>query len=486
MLKKLFIILIINVLYFSTSVYSQTESLIVEKDTNSLIIDTLQTEKQKKKFTLFKKKDQKDIVKKGISFGPLPVIAFDQDRGFQYGGLLNLYDYGDGSTYPVPRQQWYIEVSAYTKGSQQVFLTYDTKHLIPNVRMSIAATFNHDMAMDFYGFNGYQAVYPADSIKFWSKQKDKTGMPDKYKNAFFRLERYIVTAKADFVGNIWKNKFFWEASYYFSWNKYQSINFDKINKGKKEAEQFHSQTLFEKYQDWGIIPENEIGGGFTSALKAGLMFDTRDFEAAPSKGIWAEGHVLIAPKFMGTTHPYYRYSLTFRHYIPCVKDKLVLAYRLHYRGTIGNYMPYYILPVFSTVGREYDRDGMGGYRTVRGIVRTRVQALDDAFFNVELRWKFVSFKLWKQNIYLGLNAFCDGAISVRYYDVSYRGNGGTAMEDEYKQYISTAKDGLHAAAGGGFRIAINQNFIIAVDYAYPFNKQDGLKGSLYVNTGYLF
>jgi hypothetical protein len=92
---------------------------------------------------------KKDIVKKGISFGPLPVVAFDQDKGFQYGGLLNLYDYGDGSHYPHPRQQWYIEVSAFTKGTQQYFLTYDTKHLIPGVRMSLAGTVMFDKAMDF-------------------------------------------------------------------------------------------------------------------------------------------------------------------------------------------------------------------------------------------------------------------------------------------------------------------------------------------------
>ena len=54
---------------------------------------------------------KQDIIKKGISFGPLPIIAFDQDKGLQYGGLLNIFDFGDGSNYPHPRQQWYIESS---------------------------------------------------------------------------------------------------------------------------------------------------------------------------------------------------------------------------------------------------------------------------------------------------------------------------------------------------------------------------------------
>ena len=46
----------------------------------------------------------KEIVKTGINLGPLPAVAFDADKGFQMGGLLNIYDFGDGSTYPNPRQ----------------------------------------------------------------------------------------------------------------------------------------------------------------------------------------------------------------------------------------------------------------------------------------------------------------------------------------------------------------------------------------------
>lgn len=116
--------------------------------------DSISSADKKEKKSLFGK-GGKDIVKKGISFGPLPVVAYDADRGFQYGALLNIYDFGDGSHYPHPRQQWYIEASAYTKGTQQYFLSYDTKHLIPSVRMSVAATCIYDKAMDFYGYNGY-------------------------------------------------------------------------------------------------------------------------------------------------------------------------------------------------------------------------------------------------------------------------------------------------------------------------------------------
>jgi len=430
----------------------------------------------------------KDIVKKGISFGPLPVLAFDQDKGFQFGGLLNLFDYGDGSYYPHPRQQWYIEVSAYTKGTQQYFLTYDTKHLIPNIRMSLAATCVYDKAMDFYGFNGYQARYDYENVNEWKKKKDKTGIQPEYMTAFYRLQRTAVTAKADFVGKIIEKKLFWQASYYFSWIKYSTIDRAKINKGRDSVEMFYGETLFDKYINWGIIPKEEKTGGYTSAVRLGLLYDTRNFEAAPQNGIWAEANVTLAPKFLGTTHQYFKYALTFRHYVPVVKNRLVFAYRLHYNGTFGDYIPFYIMPVVSTIGKEYDRDGIGGYRTVRGILRDRVQGVDVAYCNLEWRWKFVQFKLAKQNVYLGLNAFFDGAITTRNYDLSYDKNldiNDPILSDYLKYIDNEKKDGFHTAAGGGLRIAINQNFIIAVDYAVPLNKQDG-KGSLYINTGFLF
>ena len=59
-----------------------------------------------------------EITKTGYNFGPLPVVAFDADKGFQYGALLNIFNFGDGSYYPNYKEKWYIEASFYTKGTQ--------------------------------------------------------------------------------------------------------------------------------------------------------------------------------------------------------------------------------------------------------------------------------------------------------------------------------------------------------------------------------
>lgn len=61
-----------------------------------------ETEETKKKKKNVQYNENGEIIKTGINLGPCPVVAFDADRGFQYGALLNLYNFGDGSTYPNP------------------------------------------------------------------------------------------------------------------------------------------------------------------------------------------------------------------------------------------------------------------------------------------------------------------------------------------------------------------------------------------------
>ena len=435
---------------------------------------------------------KKEIVKTGINLGPLPAVAFDADKGFQMGGLLNIYDFGDGSTYPNPRQQWYMEASFFTKGSQLYVLSYDSKVLIPGMRFSTSFTMTNDKAMDFYGFNGYMSYYDHEMVELGETSDDMY-----LYSPMYRVDRTAALFKADLIGNIWDNKLFWEAGYHLNYFKQGAINREKINKNKAENKMFPDDvpTLYEQYRTWGLISDDVAGGGLGSSIRLGLLYDTRDKEGAPSRGTWAEAHITMAPKWLGSTTPYYKYSATLRQYFPIIpNDKLTFAYRLNYEGTFGNYAPYYVLPYITVVGTNYDRDGMGGYRTVRGLMRNRVQGLDMATYNVELRWRFVNFTLWKQNIAFGLNVFSDGTMVTRNYDMSFKGE--EEYREAYNAYMKDApeSDRPHITVGGGLRFIMNQNFIVAFEYGMPVSKfskdpivkkQDG-NGAFYINTGYLF
>ena len=465
-----------------------------ETDAGENEVKTKKEKKEKKNVTY---NENGEIIKTGLNFGPLPVVAFDADRGFQYGALLNIYNFGDGSTYPNPKSWWYIEASAYTGGTWNLYLNYDNREIFENTRLSVCTNYSNESALDFYGFNGYQSIYTYALDDFFKNNPDEFTFDDSKKGqkaeskfdngngkapkGFYRYSRQSFRAKADLTGEIARN-FFWEAGYTFYWLNHKEFT----PKGYSVTD----GSLYQLYKDWGIL--NDTGENqFVSAIKAGLMYDSRNVQNNPTQGIWAEAHTIIAPKWLGSSMDSYKISATFRHYVPIVKDKLTFAYRLAYQGFLGKNTPWYLMPFYSNMGYTRDFDAIGGYRTVRGLMLDRVQGLHTGFYNIELRYKFVDFQLWNQNIAFAFSAFTDGAHVFKGFDLTNRNEDALAISapeknELYKKYIDTSrKDGLHASAGGGLRFIMNQNFIVAFEYARCFNKQDG-KGAFYINTGFLF
>ena len=443
------------------------------------------TKKEKKNVTY---NEKGEIIKTGINFGPLPVVAFDADRGFQYGALLNLYNFGNGDTYPNPKSQWYFEASAFTKGSYKFIVNYDNKTLIPGVRMTICTGYYGDKALDFYGLNGYQSIYDMDALAFsfddnkkGQKLQNKFDTKGKAPKGFYRHGRQQVKAKANFTGEILKN-FYWQAAYSFIWTKTNTFTPSDYTTGYLENGNVVGTTLYDLYRDWGIISEDQAYGGITSSVRLGLMYDSRNVENNPTKGIWAEAHISASPKWLGTTHENYKVSATMRQYLPIVQDKLTFAYRIAYEGYLGD-APWYSLSLYDSMETKADYDGFGGYRTVRGLMLNRVQGLHTGFYNLELRWKFIDFKLFNQNIAFALSAFNDGVHVFKGYDLT---NKTGVKQELYKTFIDTSKkDGYHGSAGAGLRFIMNQNFIVALEGAQCFNKQDG-GFAFYINTGFLF
>jgi hypothetical protein len=193
--------------------------------------------------------------------------------------------------------------------------------------------------------------------------------------------------------------------------------------------------------------------------------------------------LLSAPTFLGNNpYAFVKLAITHRQYISLVKKRLVAAYQVSYQGTIGGTTPYYIMPyIYSSYSLTTKPDGLGGARTIRGILRNRITGDGVAFGNVELRWKFFKSVVLKQNLYLGLTAFLDGGMVVQDHKIYTN----VIPDDQKSFYFNESADRLHLATGLGLRIAINDNFIISVDYGMALNKQDGNNG-LYIGIGNIF
>jgi len=420
--------------------------------------------------------DTQEQVKTGWNFAGLPVVGFDADMGFQYGLLGNAFYYGDGSTYPEYRHSIYAEVSRFTKGSGVNQIFYDSKYLLPwNLRITADLSYLTEKAVNFYGFNGYQAAYHPE---FEDDNSD-----DYISRVYYRHERKLLRVLLDFQKPIIGNSFRALLGFNYFHIKTASVDIDNLNKGKSEDKLLpDTALLFDDYVNFGLIGADEKNGGDVFYLKFGLIYDTRDNEPAPNRGIWSEALIITAPGFLGNQHySFTKLALTHRQYVTLIKELLVFAYRLGYQTTLGGTAPFYIQPyLYSSFSRSTKPEGLGGARTLRGILRNRIVGDGIVHGSTEFRLKFAKATLFKQNFYFAIYGFADGGMVVR----DHRADQQLIPYDkvEHDHYWDQENDSFHLSYGLGLRIAMNQNFIVVFDYGFAADRRDGTSG-LYIGVG---
>ena len=427
---------------------------------------------------------KEDKIKTGWNFGALPVISYDSDLGLQLGALTNLYHYGDGSRYPAYNHSLYLEASWFLKGSGIFRFYYDSDRLIKGIRTSLDVSYFPDQTFKFFGFNGYEAVY--------NQNWEDDAKTESYKTrVFYRLKRKFFRVKMDFQGKIIEDKLLWLAGAdYYNINT-SPVNIDHLNSGKTDDLLPDTSGLYQNYVDWNIIPESEKDGGMFGVVKIGLVFDTRDNEPNPQRGIWTEIILASAPKvFSNMEQGFMKLAITHRQYFTLVKGKLTFAYRLGGQFNIAGHTPWYAQGImyYSKMAGAYN-EGLGGAKTLRGIQRNRVVGNGIAFGNFEFRWKFWKFYWFKQNFYMALSGFFDTGRVIQFMDVEdiVKQENIVYPEGETQEdyFDFEGSDGFHNSAGAGLHIAMNQNFILAIDYGRALNEQDG-KSGFYVGLNFLF
>jgi outer membrane protein assembly factor BamA len=425
-------------------------------------------------------------VKTGWKFGgALPAVTVSSDLGFQYGALVEFFNYGDGSKYPDFLDHTYTEISRYTKGSATYRMMFESKHIIPGIYWVSDLSYLPDRANQFYGYNGYESVFNNNWMKDELDGQYRTRM-------FYRMQRNQFRFKNDFEGKLSGEHFKWNAGFAFQNFKVSSVDIDKLNKGKS-TDLLPSVTgepgLFERYQKLGLITPNEADGGWVNTVKAGISWDSRDNRPNPMKGVWTEMGVEISPKFLGNDWGFSRLYITHRQYFTLVKDDLALVYRIGYQTKLTGEVPFfYLSQVITSRLTGTQSEGLGGSSTMRGVLLNRVIGDGVVYGNVELRWKPLYFKLFKQDCYLGLSGFYDfGMVTDK---INLPSNLTTAFntnypEETFSDYFNIGQEKLHQSAGISIMPVMNQNFVISVDIGKAFNAQDGNIG-FSIGLNYLF
>ncbi|MBQ8222858.1 MAG: hypothetical protein IJZ87_05875 [Bacteroidales bacterium] len=460
--------------------------------------DTIQNNDKGKKKKEKIYNENGELIKKGWNIGPLPVVGYNSDLGFQYGACVDIFNYGDGSRYPKFDYKMNLEVSAYTKGSLNLRFYGDYYNLIPKSRLFIDAAYFTDKRFEFYGFNGYASPY-YDDIYVLSQQSTVNGQqslnekfaPD-FKSVFYRMKRNQFR----FNSCLRREFGFGEHFFYGIGLSYFNYDMGRIEIQNEEYAYDQQMTLYELYRTSGLIKENEADGGNVTQLKLAFIYDSKNHDSDPSKGTYFEATLTGAPDFIdGDGYSHLTFNAVWQQYFPIVKENLTFAYRLVTQNVVAGEIPYYAM--FNSNMLFYKKmstDAVGGSNSVRGINRNGVIGAGYAWLNAELRWKILGFQFINQNWNIALNPFFDAGMVTQSFRLAEQEAAWSKIQEKYylapedaKNLIySGSKEGIHTSAGCGLKIIMNKNFIISAEAAKALDKRDGDKMKVYIGFNYLF
>lgn len=192
---------------------------------------------------------------------------------------------------------------------------------------------------------------------------------------------------------------------------------------------------------------------FGLQFAAGVIYDTRDHEYNPMKGMYIETALRFQPGLGNNLH-FGAYSLDARFFVPLLGEHLVFASRWMLDMMFGN-VPFYEM----ARGGAFDPiEFIGGRMGLSGIPEGRYHGKVKVGANLELRSVLWSFSVLKQNFKIGMAMFCNvGRVWADY-------SGNTALDGTGL--------GLKVAAGGGLRIQFNETVMIRADLAWASEARD--------------
>ena len=280
-------------------------------------------------------------------------------EGFGYGVLFELYNYGDGGYSPY-RFTLQPTVFLTTGGRRDFTLFFDAPHLLPEGwRIDASLGSERQIASPYYGL-GNTSVY--DELLEDTEGQYYYRFGRTRRQAAVNVQRRLGDTPVRVLAGV-------------------GVTHTDVDPLPKDATGTLLSEVIGAAGTPGSIPET-IPGGWSNHLRVGLVWDTRDRETGPNRGTWSEILVQAVPEFLGSESGYVRWTLTDRRYVP-LGDGLTFANRFLVQDVAGK-APFYDLYIVQTSLKQ--REGLGGGRTLRGILKNRY----DRFFGTPscggVRW----------------------------------------------------------------------------------------------------
>ena len=386
--------------------------------------------------------------KTGWVFTPMPNISFNTDIGVNLGAYSDFFYYGDGSTYPNFLHHIGVTAAYATKGSWYVHGMLESVALLPNTRVAASVTYRDAFTNNFYGYNGIKSPF------FSELELNKDTRTAWYTNR----RRFFRTALA-FQGKV---------SDHLSWMAGAVLR--RVWMSDFSLEDYDSgNSLYLTYIDSGLIEPEEASGGFSLEPKAGFVYDSRDVELFPSKGIYGELYMVGNADLKHWKYNYAQLVAHWRQYLSLWPGRIIFAYHLGLQHTIWGDIPFYNLNELAAISYQYEEcSGLGSRYSIRGYRYNRIAAAGYAWGNFEFRIIPLKFNLFKQYFEIVINPFMDLGSITREYRVELQQQRQMADGNGTFQNLSRP---VMVSAGCGAKLHMNTNFILSVDFAKAFDPQ---------------
>lgn len=424
-----------------------------------------------------------DDKKTGTFITGVPRFEFDPIRGFGVGGNVNLFMNKDNEDpffeYTPYRHKLNAEFFIYENGRMKYAINYDAPYIFDSKwRLRADAVVWQDPEAQYWGM-GRNTLQP---LQF----RDKTNNQVRNFKTMNSYERNLNIAELATDGNYYADTFYNNMEqdemlfnllaervlmggrlrvmfgYEALFTKFHFMSGERIEDAKtlsgQKVDAINNTTKVEEDIASGLWDQYNLAGfnnsnnyNFTSMLAWALMYDTRDFEPDPSKGLLLQySHEYSAP-FLGSQFNFNKLMLQGQYFNTLYhwnnnKNRITVAGLAavgHIFGPKINFIEMWDLSSQAEAGGIMV---MGGERSIRGYREARFMAPTTALLNIELRGRFYNFDLLKQHFTLG---------SVLFYDAGNVWDSPSQM----------TMNGWRGAPGLGARIGWNQSTIIRLDYA---------------------
>jgi outer membrane protein assembly factor BamA len=200
---------------------------------------------------------------------------------------------------------------------------------------------------------------------------------------------------------------------------------------RNDFRELPGETVFRRDRTTGTIGPDDLH--FTDAIgRAGIVFDTRDLEVDPHRGVFAEALV-------GRGRGYTRTTAHLRVYVHPL-ERLVIAARLAGENITGDAPLGALQTIESSDGAAA---AVGGHRSLRGYYDGRFTGPGKVLGGIEARYGL----LWAPRL-LELKLFA-------YYDTGRVFASGES--------IRLTRRGLHSSLGGGVALSLMRNTLVLLE-----------------------